>query len=232
MKPAAQDSASKRAIIYADDELFRYGLHAYLKQEFSDFEFEEADSPAVEERLSRFDLLVLDIVVAGAFTLQLIERARAKHDRLGILVVGRQAEEACAERCLLAGANGFLNSCSPIIELKKAVDCVLSNEIYISQTLQNRLLRGEQKMNPIGRLTAREFDVFFMLGLGRSTKEIARELELSVKTIETYREKIKQKLGFTTSQKLTRYALEANVFHFHTAHSLKQNRTREEHQKG
>lgn len=221
MNPAAQESASKRGIIYTDDELYRYGIHAYLKNELEDFHCEEAtDATVVEQYLNHCDLLVLDIVVGGSFTLPLIERARSKYDRLGILVVGRQAEEACAERCLLAGANGFFNSCSPIAELKKAVECVLGQEMYISQPLQNRLLRGEQRGNPIARLTAREFDVFFMLGFGRSTKEIASELELSVKTIETYREKIKQKLGFSTSQRLTRYALEANVFKFHEAHAL------------
>ena len=224
----------KIAIVYSDDQLYRFGLAAYCELHVSNLDLREANlEQELPSQLDDVDLLILDLVVGGRFTFELIEKVRKSKSELPILVVCRQSEMACAERALVAGANGYLNPRSSLDQLPQAITLVLSGEIFIGQQLQNRLLTGTNRSgNQIQSLTSRELDVFFLLGMGNTTKEIAGKLELSVKTIETYREKIKQKLGFTTSQKLTRYALEANVFHFHTAHSLKQNRTRDEHQKG
>lgn len=210
-----------RVLVYSDDHLFRFGVIERLKREDSSFDLiETASSEDLGPMLPDCQLLILELVIAGRLTFKQIETIRKQNHNLGILVVAKHSETACAERCLMAGANGYFNPQQPLSELSAAVRTVLSGELYLSQAMQTKLFTGAatSSLNRIGDLTRRELDVFFMLGHGHSTREIASTLGLSVKTIETYREKTKQKLGFKSSAALTRYALEASVFRFDEGH--------------
>lgn len=218
-----ESSKKTIACLYSDDQLFRYGLVAYCSDKLASLQINvEQAEDSLLQRLSDpsiVKLLLLDLIVDGQFTIGLIERVRSLRGDLAILVVSRQSEIACAERCLIAGANGYLNPSTNLKELETAVEQVSAGEIYLSQRMQNRLLTGKgNRTGSIGGLTSRELDVFHLLGRGKSTREIAGVLELSVKTVETYREKLKQKLKFRSSHELIRFALEASVFRFEEPH--------------
>jgi len=117
------------------------------------------------------------------------------------------------ERVLRAGASGFISKSASFDELCEAIRAVRSGEVYVSQELANRVLRqslhrkeGETSTYPLASLSDRELQVFQLIGDGLNTKAIASQLALSPKTVESYREKLKMKLGLRSALDLTRMA--------------------------
>ena len=128
------------------------------------------------------------------------------------LVLSMHDEALFAERVLRAGARGYLMKQEAVDELKTAVARVLGGGVYLSAAMSDRVLRarvgGEKDADasPMKRLSDREFEVYEMIGRGMAPREIARTLHLSVKTIETHRAHIKEKLGISTALELIRHA--------------------------
>ena len=160
------------------------------------------------------DVVVLDISVKQGNGIELIKRIKAVYAELPILVYSVHDEYIYAERCLRAGARGYVMKQSPMEELLLALRRVLAGERYLSPRMQERMMEkvangvaARYSGHELERLSDRELQVLQLLGQGSGTREIALHLSLSVKTIETYREHLKKKLNLRNSIELMRTAV-------------------------
>jgi len=159
------------------------------------------------------DLVIVDLSLAGGSGINLIERIKAHHGEVSMLVVSMHDESLFAERVLAAGALGYLNKQEAPSNIIRAIRRVLDGKVYVSDKLTERLLDSLTGMaktpgqSPMQRLSNRELEVFELIGRGMTTGKIADHLKLSTKTIETHRENIKKKLGLASGQELTRRAM-------------------------
>ena len=159
------------------------------------------------------DVLIAEISLSDLDGLELIRRARDQHPGLPILILSMHDESLYAERVLAAGARGYLMKKGSADDLLEAVHRVLGDEIYLSERMTKRLLKGyaDGSISPgqdaLSRLTDREIEVLRGIGQGRSTRDMAESLGLSIKTIESYRANLKLKLNLEDGHELVRYAV-------------------------
>ena len=158
------------------------------------------------------DLLVLDLSLAATHGLDLLKSLKLAHPKLAILVFSALDESIYAERVIEAGALGFVPKTADQATFLVAVDRVLHGDIYLSEKMTARTLRksltGKQihSKSAIDKLSDRELEVFELIGKGVETKQIAEQLQLDVKTVETYRARIKEKLKLLNATALMRAA--------------------------
>jgi DNA-binding NarL/FixJ family response regulator len=158
------------------------------------------------------DLVILDLRLDQGDGLELIKILKSQLPRLRILVLSQLDEALYAERVLKAGAHGYLMKEEAAKEVLTAIKKVLAGDLYISHKMRELILRrmidapSIRPISGIESLTDRELQVFQMLGSGKSTRQIATELVLSFKTIETHRENIKAKMGLADATALIRQA--------------------------
>jgi DNA-binding NarL/FixJ family response regulator len=195
--------------------LLRHGLAALIKSEPDlDVCGEAATSEAALEAIREHspDLVIVDITLDGADGLDLIKAMKARHPEISALVLSMHDEALYAERALRAGARGYVNKQQLDDALLVAIRRVLNGEMYMSEKTGARfaakVLGGVtlEKESPLTVLTDRELEVFRLIGQGRGTRDIPQQLHLSVKTIESYREHIKQKLTLESGAELVRRA--------------------------
>jgi DNA-binding NarL/FixJ family response regulator len=161
------------------------------------------------------DVAIVDIALKTGNGIDLIKRLKARHENLRAIVWSMYSEDLYAERALRAGAMGYINKEQATSEILDAIRLVLDGKMYLSPSMTERLLKrsiGQAGANPSGppldNLSDRELDVFRLIGQGRKTQEIADLLHLSVKTVETYRDRIRQKLDLADGAELVRCALQ------------------------
>lgn len=206
----------KRILIVDDHPLVRTGL-AHLIGDEPDLEVcgdaaDEAQALQLVER-TQPDLVIIDLSLAAGSGLDLIERIRAHHSDIAMLVASMHDESLFAERVLEAGARGYINKQEAPENIIRAIRRVLDGKVYLSEALTERLLdglagaNGNPMTSPLQRLSNREIEIFELIGRGMTTSEIASHLRLSIKTIESHRENIKKKLRLTSAQGLTRRAM-------------------------
>jgi DNA-binding NarL/FixJ family response regulator len=164
----------------------------------------------------RPDLAIVDLSLTDSFGLELVKQIAALGSGTKVLVCSMMDESAYAQRAIIAGAAGFVNKQTAMDTLVEAIEKILAGGIHVSEALQDTLLMGlSQKKcaggTPLHKLTNRETAVVQAIGQGRTVSEIARVMNLSPKTVETYRERAKQKLGFRTSAELLRFAVQQSV---------------------
>ena len=165
------------------------------------------------------DLLVIEPFLGNRDGIFLIKELAARFPRTRILAVSRQPEEIYAERALRAGASGYWMKTSTREELIRAIDTILAGELYVSPRLALRAVheivdrRATYLKAP--NLTDRELHVFALIGAGFGTTRIAHELGISPKTVETYHEHIKLKLGYRNAHALHRGAREWSELNHH-----------------
>lgn len=156
------------------------------------------------------DLVVVDLNLPDMHGLELIKRLRALRPEMGILVVSIHDERRYAERVLRAGAQGYVMKEVAASTILDAVETVLSGRTYYSDSLRQylieRTLDGEEVMLPTSRLTDRELEAFELLGQGLATREVAERMQVSAKTVDSYRESIKTKLGLKHANELVQRA--------------------------
>jgi DNA-binding NarL/FixJ family response regulator len=208
--------SARRTILIVDDHpLLRHGLAALIRTELDlDVCGEAATSKAALEaiREHRPDLVIVDLALDGADGLDLIKAMKARHPEIPALVLSMHDEALYAERALRAGARGYVNKQQLDDTLLVAIRRVLNGEMYMSEKAGARFaakfLGGVtlEKDSPLAVLTDRELEVFRLIGQGRCSRDIAQQLHLSVKTIESYREHIKQKLALESGAELVRRA--------------------------
>jgi DNA-binding NarL/FixJ family response regulator len=161
------------------------------------------------------DVAVIDISVRKSNGIDLIERIKARNAKLRVLVWSVFAEALYAERALHAGAMGYVSKEEATVTIVKAIRSVLEDKVYLSETIAAKLLRGkvggvnpDTNRSPIESLSDRELEVFRQIGQGRKPAEIALHLHLSPRTVETYRDRIREKLKLSNSAELARAAFQ------------------------
>ena len=157
------------------------------------------------------DLAIIDLSLAGGSGLDLIEHIKARNSKILMLVASMHDESLYAERVLAAGARGYINKQEAQEKIIQAIRQVLRGKVYLSEQMTERILnnmvsRSDDKQG-IGALSNRELQVFEMIGQGIAPGKMAKQLNLSVKTIETHQAHIKKKLGVSSAHKLTHRAI-------------------------
>ncbi len=165
-------------------------------------------------RDSQPDIAVVDITLKGSSGLELIKNLKAHGINTPVLVLSMHDESLYADRALRSGARGYITKHEGSEAVMAAIRCVLSGKVYLSEDhtakILNRLTeKGARSATPsMDLLTDRELEVFQMIGLGRTSREIAETLHLGTKTVDTYRERIKQKLHLKNAAELYHRATE------------------------
>jgi DNA-binding NarL/FixJ family response regulator len=216
-KPARKKAGpSKTRVLVVDDHpLFRSGLVDLVNRQPNLTCCGEVDSAAkaLESlRQKEPDLILLDLRLGQDDGLELIKALKVQRPASAILVISQYDETLYAQRALRAGASGYLMKEEATDEVLTAIHAVLAGELYVSRTMSVLLLRKSLEERPgsartgVQSLTDRELQVFQMLGAGMGTRQIAESFHLSVKTIETYRQNIKNKLQLPDAAALVRQA--------------------------
>ncbi len=206
-----------RILIVDDHPLMRKGLALTLASEPSFTVPGQAGS--AEEALdcvrdSEFDLAIVDISLPGMSGIELVKHLRAIRPELLMVVVSRHDEALYAERALRAGARGYVMKLEAADVIVEALLRVLAGHVYVSPQVRDRLLEGIAngaslaQSSPMDLLSDRELEVFEMTGRGIGTREISERLHLSVKTVESYRARIKTKLNLSTAAEFMQHAVQ------------------------
>ena len=210
---------SKKAtqvLIVDDHPMMREGLAQLINREKDLAVAGEADSAAraVEQTAQlKPDLVIVDITLPGRSGLELIRDIHAVHPAALVLVVSMHEESLYAERVLRAGGRGYVMKQAGGKKLMEAIRQVLSGQIYVSTDTSARILEtfsrtsGETPATGVQSLSDREFEIFQLIGQGENTRDIARKLNLSVKTVEVHRLNIKTKLKLATASELIHFAV-------------------------
>jgi DNA-binding NarL/FixJ family response regulator len=214
--PARNKPSVKRLLIVDDHPMMRTGLAQLIDNEGDLKVCAEAENAAqaLDIAVSRtLDLILLDISLPDKNGLELIKDIRAVKPGLPILVVSMHDESLYTERVLRAGGRGYIMKQEGGKKLLQAVRQVLNGQIYVSEKMSAGILEtfsgrhAETAISPVQQLSDREFEVFQLIGQGKSTREIAVHLHLSAKTVEVHRLNIKKKLKLKTATDLVRHAV-------------------------
>ena len=199
----------QRALLVEDHVVFRECLGVLIHRELGMSICGEADNIQDAMKLilkTQPDIAIVDLTLRGSNGLELIKDCRARGLDLKILVLSMHDEDLYAERVLRAGARGYISKTEPSAEVIKAIRRVLKGEAYVSGRVTSRLLdriSGKpREVKGIESLTDRELEVFNMLGRGKKIREIAQLLHLGETTVDTYRTRIREKLGLRSSTEL------------------------------
>jgi DNA-binding NarL/FixJ family response regulator len=213
----ASPAPARRRILLVDDHPFmRAGLGQLIDRQPDMVVCGEAGEP-VEAfhalRKSKPDLVLTDLTMPGRSGLEFVKDLRAAEPDLAILVISMHDEVVYAERALRAGARGYIMKEAGGENLLAALRQVLRGEVYVSPRMSARILDGlsarkpRGSNSPIEKLTDREFEIFQLIGQGKSTRDIAEQLHLSTKTVDVHRSHIKEKLELKDVTALVRHAV-------------------------
>lgn len=206
-----------RVLISDDHAVFRRGLRETLAEAFPRVAFGEARTAQEtldQVRRQDWDVVILDISMPGKSGLDILDDLKRLRPKLPILLLSMHPEQQFARRALKAGAAGYLTKDGVPEELKQAITKITAGGRYVSATLAEKLaldLREGADLPLHELLSDREFQVLRMIASGKSVKEIAMDLSLSVKTVSTYRARIMEKTGMRTNADLIRYALHSQL---------------------
>jgi DNA-binding NarL/FixJ family response regulator len=214
--PPSARPAKRRILLVDDHPMTREGLAAIINRQSDLVVCGEASSPA--EAMSQLtqsqpDLMVTDMTMPGRSGIEFLKDVHAMLPGLPIVVLSMHDETLFAERALRAGARGYLMKDAGSAKVLEVVRSVLEGEVYVSPQMSARLLdamtghRPRGSSSPIEKLSDREFEVFRLLGSGKSTKEVAKCLNLSSKTVDVHRGRIKEKLQIRDAAALIHHAV-------------------------
>jgi DNA-binding NarL/FixJ family response regulator len=202
-------------IVVDDHPLYRQGVATLIAQELRLDQAGEAGSIAEARTLleqTRPRIAIVDISLQGQSGLELVRTIKSDFPETSVLVVSMHEENLYGERALKAGARGYVMKHENPSALLEAVREVLEGRIAVSEELRERMLEGivggKADADPVERLSDRELEVFTLIGRGCGAAEIAERLSLSVKTVNAYRDHIKEKLGLPSAADLRKYAVE------------------------
>jgi DNA-binding NarL/FixJ family response regulator len=207
---------ARRALIVDDHPIVRQGLRRLMESE-EDLtvcgEVETARDARTAIKELNPDAVIVDISLKQGDGIELVRDVRAHHPQLPILVLSMHDEAIYAERMLSAGANGYIMKQAASEQFLAALRRVLDGGIYVSEAVGNNMIQkfasggSYISANPIDRLSNRELQILHMIGKGMSTRETANSLNLSIKTVESHRQRIKRKLNLNTGAQLVQYAV-------------------------
>jgi DNA-binding NarL/FixJ family response regulator len=209
-----------RVLLIDDHPIVRQGLALLIDRE-ADLsvcgEAEGAHSAYDAIATLRPDIVLLDISLSGPDGLDVLKEIRMKTGSLPVLILSMHDESIYAERAMRAGANGYIMKQEATEKVLVAIRRILQGGVYLSDRLTNTMLQQfvhgtpTPKTSPLVNLTDRELEVFRLIGEGHGTRQIADELHLSVKTIESYQAHIKEKLSLRNARELVQHAIEWTV---------------------
>jgi len=206
-----------RILIADDHPIFRAGVKEILLKEKDVESIGEADTghKVLElARKRRWDVVLLDLTMPGKDGLQVLPELRRERPELPILVLSAHPEDQLALRLLKSGAAGYLTKDKAPEVLLTAIRKVLRGEKYISESLAEKIaldtVSGATK-SLHEMLSQREYQVMAMIAAGKTGKEIAKKLFLSIRTVSTYRTRVLEKMNMKTNAELIRYALQNNL---------------------
>lgn len=214
-QPNPDSSAPCRILVADDHPLFREGVVQWLNRQGGFVCCGEAANPAqILNAVATLqpDLVLLDLRLGNHDGIDLIKVLKDRHPTLRILVLSQHDESVYAERVLRAGAMGYVMKDHATTEVLEAVQSILRGEAYVSRRVAARLLgklldpRTAAARSDLGQLSNRELQIYQMLGSGLSTRDIAAQLGVSFKTVETHRENIKRKLDLADAAQLIHHA--------------------------
>jgi DNA-binding NarL/FixJ family response regulator len=215
-KQAAPAGQRNRIFIVDDHPIVRKGLAQLINQEPDMVVCGEAENAQnALELLKRIrpDLAIVDISLQGIDGIELIKKIKDRDINLPILVVSMHDESLFAERALKVGAKGYIMKQEAIEKMMEAIRKVIKGEVYVSErvsaTIVKKFIDGkaESTRSPMEVLSNRELEVFQLIGQGFGTRQIAGELNVSIKTVESYRANIKEKLNLRNAAELIRHAV-------------------------
>ena len=219
-KPAISLTKKSRVLLIDDHPIVRQGLALLIDRETDLTVCGEADgSQTAFQAVATLhpDIVVLDISLSGPDGLDVLKESRMKSQNLPVLILSMHDESIYAERAMRAGANGYIMKQEATDKVLVAIRRILQGEVYLSERLTTTMLqqfvRGTSpvKSSPLVNLTDRELEVFRLIGEGHTTRQIADQLHLSVKTIESYQAHIKEKLALRSARELVQHAIEWTV---------------------
>jgi DNA-binding NarL/FixJ family response regulator len=205
---------NKRKVFILDDHpIVRLGMRQLIDHQPDLVTCGEAES--AEEGLSilrkdKPDIAIVDLSLKASSGLEVIRLIKELYPDVPVLVVSMHDESIYAERALRAGAMGYIMKQEATEKVVAAIRRILSGEIYLSSEAAKEILGPKMatRLSPDELLTARELEIFRMIGQGMSTREIAEQLQLSIKTVESHRAHIKEKLQLNTAFDLLHYAIQ------------------------
>src|SRR6266568_4330035 len=213
-KKESKQKERNKIFIVDDHPVFREGLAGLIRAEADLTVCGEANSaPQALTAIERLkpDLVLVDIGLPGRSGLELIKDIRAVRSETAVLVISMHGETLYAERVLRAGGRGYIMKQEGPEKILQAIRHVLSDQLYLSGKMSVRILeafsgRRARTSSPIGRLTDRELEILQLLGQGKDSHAIAKQLHLSFKTVDAHRGHIKEKLNLRTGTELIVYA--------------------------
>jgi DNA-binding NarL/FixJ family response regulator len=206
-------AASFRIMLIDDHPIVRRGVRDILADAYSAAVIEEVGTGGEATSLVRsqpWDMVILDLTLPDCSGLDVLKRIREMQERLPVLILSMHSADQFARRAIAAGASGYLTKDAADAELVLAVTRLMRGGKYFGPTVLEDVVAGlhpDHRERPHERLSDREYQVLRMIGGGKTVSEIASELELSVKTISTYRARVLEKMEMRTNSELTRYAL-------------------------
>ncbi len=205
-----------KVMVLDDHPIVRQGLTRMINQE-KDMEMvadaDTTDSAFANWQEKNLDFIIVDISLQESGGLEFIRRIRQEDEDIKLLALSMHDEQIYAERALRMGANGYIMKSEPPEKILEAIRRIQESNMYLSEEMSAKIVRDYVRMNnegersPYERLSNREIEVFEYIGKGHPTREIAKQLHLSTKTIDTYRENIKRKLGLDNAAQLVQSAM-------------------------
>jgi DNA-binding NarL/FixJ family response regulator len=209
-------SERKQVFIVDDHAMFRDGLRQLIDREV-DLTVcgDAAEATEALEGISKSepDLVIVDISLSGKSGIDLIKAIKEKNEDLPVLVVSMHEESLYAERALRAGAMGYVMKQEPAKVVKVAIRKLLAGDMHLSERMASgvisKFIRGGDELppSPLEKLSDRELEVFRMLGMGKGVRQIAEELGLTIPTINSFRNRIKEKLQLNSSTEVMLHAI-------------------------
>jgi DNA-binding NarL/FixJ family response regulator len=208
--------AVRRILIVDDHPIVRQGLRRIMENEDDLMVCGEAETVCdanIAIRELRPDAVVADISLRQGDGIELVREVRAHFPKLPILVLSMHDELIYAERILSAGANGYIMKQAASEQFLVSLRRVLDGGIYVSEAIGTNMIKkiaaggAYISGNPVDRLSTRELQILHMIGKGMSTRETAQSLNLSIKTVESHRQRVKRKLNLSTGAQLVQYAV-------------------------
>jgi two-component system, NarL family, invasion response regulator UvrY len=204
----------KRILIADDHSFIRVGLIQIIHDEYPSAiigEAEDGESLVKEVMKQEWDLVISDLDMPGRSGLEALEQIKLVKPDLPVLILSIYAEELYAVRALKAGASGYLNKNAAPYELIKAIERISQGRKYITPEIAEKLLGHMSNRQPHELLSNREFEIFKLLAVGKTTSQVAEILKLATTTVSTHRGKILEKMDLGSNADITRYAVSHGI---------------------
>jgi DNA-binding NarL/FixJ family response regulator len=205
-----------RIFLVDDHAMFREGLRQLIDRE-PDLtvcgDAAEAESALQEIRKLKPDLVVVDITLGGTSGIDLIKAIKNEEEDFPVLVVSMHDESLYAERALRAGAMGYVMKQEPAKTVKMAIRKVLGGDMHLSEKMASSVITkfmhgpDDAPPAPLEKLSDRELEVFQMLGMGKGVRQIAEEMNVTIPTVNSFRNRIKEKLQLKSSTEVMLHAI-------------------------